>query len=323
MRRGKWNDADVLRRSGRERVIPARELVALGVDERTVYRRCLPGGPWQRLLPGMILLHNLNPTDDQRVAGALLYAGPDALITGVNACRRHGLRPAELPRTDDVHVLVPHGHKVKSCEYVTVERTHRLPAPTTRNRVPLAPLVRATLDAARRIRTVEPVAKLLIEAIQRGHSSASSLSAELESGSTRGTAIPRRLLAEIHGLRSVAELHGRRVTERVRVPPTHWNVDIRSASGEFIGRPDAWWDDVGMASEIDSYDWHFTAGGYARTLDRNTRYAAFGIPVVQILPSRLLKDPGRVIADLEAAYEAAAGRPRPDVYVVSPDERCA
>ena len=31
-------------------VATARQLVALGFNERTVYTRCLPGGPWRRLL---------------------------------------------------------------------------------------------------------------------------------------------------------------------------------------------------------------------------------------------------------------------------------
>lgn len=320
MKRGSWsNEPAALLGRSRLGAIKVSSLIELGMDSGTVYRRCLPTGPWRRLLPGVILMQNAEPSADQRVAAAGLYAGPNALIMGLEACRRHGLR---LPSSADVHMLVPHGRKIRSCEFVTVERTHRLPGAVLRNDVPLAPLVRATLDATRRIRASEPVANLLIEAIQRGRCSPVALARELELGSPRGTAIPRRLLAEVERLRSVAELHARRIGKRVQVPPSHWNVEIRK-DGQYVGEPDMWWDDVGLAWEVDSYEWHFSATGYANTLRRNTRYAGAGVLVVTTLPSRLLRDPVGVIAELEAAYAAAAARPRPDVFVVQSADRAA
>jgi len=321
VKRGRWADAPAIL-FGRSRLgaIKVSSLIEFGMDSSTIYRRCLPGGPWRRLLPGVVLMQNSAPSDDQLVAAAQLYAGPSALLTGLEACRRHGLR---LPRNEDVHMLLPHGRKLRSCEFVTIERTHRMPAAVVRGGVPLAPLIRATLDAARRIRATEPVATLLIEAIQRGNCSPAALARELELGTPRGTAIPRRLLAEIEQLRSVAELHAYRVGKQLVVPPTHWNVEIRTAAGDYVGRPDAYWDDVGLAWEVDSYDWHYSAQGYAKTLRRNTRYAGAGVLVVQTLPSRLLRDPAAVIADLEGAYAAAAARPRPAVVVVPPGARAA
>ncbi|MBV8933012.1 MAG: hypothetical protein JO285_10735, partial [Kutzneria sp.] len=38
------------------RVARAADLVALGIFGGTVHRKCLPGGPWQRLLPGVLVL---------------------------------------------------------------------------------------------------------------------------------------------------------------------------------------------------------------------------------------------------------------------------
>lgn len=319
MLRGAWADSpqELVRRS-RLGAIKVSTLVELGVDSRTAYRRCLPHGPWQRLLPGVVLLQSSPPSTDQLVAASLLYAGRNTVLTGLEACRRHGLR---LPSDDDVHLLVPHERKIRSCEYLTIERTRRMPPASVRDGVPLASLVRATLDAARRIRASEPVAKLLIEAIQRGRCSPAAFAHELECGTSRGTAIPRRLLAEVEQLKSVAELHAYRLAKRVRVPPTHWNVEIRTPSGAYIGEPDVWWEDVGLAWEVDSYDWHFSADGYANTLRRNTRYAGAGVLVVQTLPGRLLRDPEGVVSDLEAAYRAAAARPRPAV-VITPKLLC-
>src|SRR5437016_1150541 len=97
------------------------------------------------------------------------------------------------------------------------------------------------------------------------------------------------------------------------VRPTHWNAEIFDVRGNYIGRPDGWWDDVGMAWEIDSFDFHFWRKEYERTTDRNTRYAKAGITVVQTLPSRLLDSASSVLDDLEAGYRAAASRPLPNV----------
>src|SRR6188474_3698611 len=95
---------DHLRTAAADGVITAQALVALGVPESTVYHRCRDGGPWQRLAPGVVLMTTGHPTTGQLVTAALLHGGPDAVLTGLEACRRHGIRrgpPPDLP----MHVL--------------------------------------------------------------------------------------------------------------------------------------------------------------------------------------------------------------------------
>ncbi|UOX86459.1 hypothetical protein MUY14_32560 [Amycolatopsis sp. FBCC-B4732] len=315
-RRGKWEQhPELLTHRSREGVITARDLQSLGMDPRTIYRKCLPGGPWQRLLPGIILLHNGGVTRRQRALAALLYGGPGAMITGADACRWYDLRvPDEFP-AQDIHLLIPHERRVLSSEYVVAERTRRLPGAWIRRGLPLAPLVRATTDAVRRIRAEEPISHLLVEAIQHGRCLPAELTSELDVGTKRGTAIPRRLLKEWTDLRSVAEIHAKKLSARLTTEPTHWNTGVRTASG-FVGRPDAWWDEVALAWEIDSFEFHYTRHDYARTLRRNNRYAAAGIKVVQTLPTQIRDAPEEVLHELESAYAAAAARSRPPVYLV-------
>lgn len=296
-------------------VIKATAIEELGMDSKAVWRRCLPAGPWRRLLPGIILLENGTPSDDQRIAAALLYGGPSAMVTGAHACRLHGLRPTELPRLDHVQLLVPHSQKRLSVGFVTIERTRFVPRPVHRAGVSCAPLIRATTDAARRIGNADAVGKLLIEAIQRGRCAPSELLAELNAGTKRGTALPRRVLGDVERLRSVAEAHSYALSRRLKRPPSHWNVNIMDATGRYVGCPDAWWDDVGLAWEIDSTEFHYSRDGYARTISRNARYAGAGIVVVQTIPSRVEEAPAAVLAEIEAAYLAASARPRPDVQV--------
>ncbi|WP_370932089.1 hypothetical protein [Amycolatopsis sp. cg13] len=286
--RGRWaTHPEMLAQHSTHQAIRAVTLKSLGMNSRVIYRRCLPGGPWRRLLPGVILLHNNDPTPDQLVHAALLYAGESAIVTGEEACLRYGLR---LPAPDGprhIHLLVPHRQKLNSSEFVTIERTRFLPAPWLRAGVPLAPLVRATTDVVRRIRDPELVNRILIESVQRGGCSPQALAEELDRGTKRGTAIPRRLLAEWSDIRSVAEAEAQKVATSLLNQPTHQNVALYDHTGQYAGRPDFWWDDVGLAWEIDSVEFHFRSADYARTLHRNTRYAALGITVVQTLPSRL------------------------------------
>ncbi len=279
---------------------------------KVIYRRCLPGGPWRRLLPGVILLHNNDPTPDQLAHAALLYAGPSSQVTGEEACRRYGLRlpPSGEPR---IHVLIPHQRKRVSCGFVLIERTKRLAAPWLRAGVPLAPIARAATDFVRRTQAVNLVEQVLIEAVQRGRCPPGVLLEELNHGTQRGTAIARRLLVEWSDIRSVAEAEARRLAKLLPTPPTHQNQALHDHAGCYAGRPDFWWDDVGLAWEIDSVDFHFHSADYARTLRRNTRYAALGIAVVQTLPSRLRTEPKEVLNELNAAYRAALSRPRPPV----------
>ena len=301
-----------LRRHSRFDVIKVATLERLGVSPQTAYRRCKPGQPWQRPLPGVVILGNAPPTRRQLVEAALLYVGSEAVVTGVAACRYHGLRTASDEPT--VHVLVPHRRKVKSSDHVIVERTIRFPARVVRDGVPLAPLPRAVLDACRRFRAHDPCRALIAEAVQGGRVAPAALEHELTLGSQRGTAVPREVLRDVlAGARSVAEIDGMRVWQSTGLPPLSWNVDLYDEDGQFIARPDGWCGEVGLAWEIDSYEYHFGREGYARTLKRNARYAAAGILVVQTLPNRLRTEPDAVAAELRAAYRAAADRPRPDV----------
>ncbi|MEU3625101.1 hypothetical protein BS329_37975 [Amycolatopsis coloradensis] len=309
MRSGEWaRDHEALYKLSRDGVITVARLVEFGVPKSTCFRRCRPGRPWQRLLPGVLLLGSGRPTRRQLVDAALLYGGPGAIVTGLEACRRQGLKGPRLA-SDGVRLLVPASCKVSSVGYVTVERTTRMPRPVVVNGVAMAPLVRAALDECRRFTVYEPVRALLTEAVQRGGLGPEALIRELEAGSDRGSALPREVLSDVlGGARSVAEIDAMAVWRRTGLPEPQWNHELRDAGGRYIGTPDGYFRKVRLAWEIDSYDFHFARTRYAGTLERNSRYTAEGILVLQTLPSRLRSEPGKVAAELVAAYDAAGSR---------------
>jgi hypothetical protein len=294
-------------------VITVAQLESLGVPQETSYRRCLPDRPWQRLLPGVVLLRTGAPTRRQLVEGALLYCGDHAVITGLESCRRHGLK-RDVRTGEPIHLLLPAHLKTTSSGYVLVERTTRMPAPVRRDGLPLAPATRSVLDECRRLGERPPIRALLAEAVQQLGIDPGELSTELENGSRRGSALPRAALREITcGARSAAEAEAMSLWRRTGLPEPVWNFQVHDEHGRHVATPDAWCDEVALAWEIDSYEFHFGQPGYAATLARNNRYAAAGIALVQTVPSRLRTEPRAVVADLVSAYRAAALRPRPPV----------
>ncbi len=213
-----------------------------------------------------------------------------------------------------MHILVPDEREITSSGFVVVERTTRLPDPIMRDGVPVAPVYRAALDAARRIRDFDIVQALLAEAVQRRRCTPDQLDKELRRGSQRGSALVRRALqAILGGAESVAEAEAWDIWKLAGLPPAEWNVRVFDEHGEFIAKPDAWCEDIAFAWEIDSRKWHSEGTGYSDTLARNARYTAAGIMFLQTLPTHLRTEPDRVIADLRSAYAAAQRRPRPPV----------
>ncbi len=296
-------------------VLTARALDELGVPRQTVYHRASIGGPWKRLLPGVIMLSSGTPTLEQRHDAALQYAGTGAMITGLAACRLHGM--TRLPETDEVHMLIPEARKRASKGFVEIERTTRLPLPVTRGGFRVAPLVRALLDAARRLPTLDQVRALLAEAVQRELVTPEALAVEAKAGSRRGIARCRVVLEEMNAnVHSPAESWAYRLAQNSDLPAMQWNVRLLGPDGKLLGIPDGWMDDVGLAWQIDSTEYHLGPTSYENTVLRHTLMTAAGVVVVHTLPKRIRSDPAAVIDELRRSYRAAQQRPRPLVTAV-------
>ncbi|HEY1321142.1 MAG TPA: hypothetical protein VGF32_12875 [Streptosporangiaceae bacterium] len=189
-------DLAELRRIVPDGVIRTAELRAAGVSNYAVSERCRPSGPWQRVLPGVVLMSTGPPTRRQRLRAAVAYAGPGCLVSGVDALRCNDI---DLPCPAEVLVLLPAERRAVSRSYLTVERTTRLPGPVWRHGLPLAPVVRATVDAARREHDQDRLRALLLAPLEAGACAIAELLTELAAGSQRGTAAPRALLLELEG----------------------------------------------------------------------------------------------------------------------------
>lgn len=129
-----------------------------------------------------------------------------------------------------------------------------------------------------------------------------------------GAAVTGVESARRHGVRRVpAEAWARSLVRGGRLGDPAWNVSLRTADGRSLGVVDAWWDDVGMAWEIDSLEFHLAPEAYAWTMRKHSALAAAGVLVVHTLPSQLRRDAAGVLRDLAATHASAAARPRPPV----------
>src|SRR6476469_1964788 len=294
-------------------VAPVRELHALGMSTHAIYERCRPGGPWQRMEPNLVLLTDEPPSRAQLINAALKVAGEDAVLTGVDALKLHGLSGAKL--LSPIHVLLPvRRRQPRLVDGVYFDRTHQLPEPLHLKGFPVAPLPRATVDAARRAKVSKHVEDLLAESIYKGKITPATLRDELDRVGGRGLTLPRRKLAEIDDkVRSMARGWARRLVQRSGLPMPEWRVPITSRNGIHVATADAWWDEVGLAWEVDSYAFDLSPVDAQAALSRAARLTASGVLVVHTSPSQLREEPARVADLLRGAYARAMARPRPEV----------
>lgn len=291
-----------------------------------VAAHCRPGG-WQQLLPGVFLLHPGQPTSEDRLKAALLYArrtatvpaqGPDAMITGLAALTLHRFSSAPpLTALERIDVLVPRTRRLRSTGWVRVVRAPEAPEPVELTGLPVAPVARAVADAVSGLSDAEAVRRLLTEAVRGGHCEPGAVVRELNRA---------RLLTRPHVVDAVDALlaEGRslseeRLYEMVRefgLPDPWWNVDLRLPGGPHLGGVDAYWPDQAVAVELDTraprQDDDALWSEYTRKREHLER---LGITVVHLTPRKLREAMDQQATVVRTALMAAPDR-QPAAYVV-------
>jgi len=295
--------AELLRRQ--HDVIARAQAFERGLGKEQVRYLLRDGGPWQRLLPGVYLTHTGPPSADQRDLGALLYAGPCAVLTGPASMRRFGLG---VTRADAIDVLVPAEEQRRDVGFARLHRTMRLPRGfCVAGEVRYALPPRAVADAARWLTDIGDVRAVVAEAVQRRMCSIEDLVEELDHGPKQGSALLRRALAEVaDGVRSAAEGQLHALIERSGLPMPMFNPRL-FVGRAFLAVPDCWWPDVGVAAEVDSRAWHLSPRGWENTLARQARMAAVGIIVLHFTPSQIYAQRNEVVGMIRALWPPPGG----------------
>lgn len=175
-------------------ILLSADLRKSGLSGRDILRHCTPAGPWQQVLPGVVLQKPSPPTRLDRLRAVLFFAGPDSVITGADALSRQG---AALPLPRHIHVLAGKNMR-RSHPWILLERTNRPPDVVQRNGLRLAPPARAALDLARRETNPRAVVEILDAVMDARLCSPGDLHEELERSNRRGTALVRRALRHLY-----------------------------------------------------------------------------------------------------------------------------
>ncbi|MET7294168.1 hypothetical protein ABZS79_18905 [Streptomyces griseoloalbus] len=325
------------------RVLTHAQLRARGVSAAKAGEQCRPGGHWQHILPGVVLLHPGPPTGEERLHAVLLYAAReraggvpaqpgadeppaspygDAMITGLAALTLHGFSSAPpLPSLEVVDVLVPRLRRLRSTGCARIVRAPALPAPEQVTGLPVAPVPRALADAVAGLQDAGTVRRLLTEAVRGGHCEPAAVVRELT-----GAKLLNRphvvdavdsLLAEG---RALAEGRLYRMVREHGLPEPCWNVDLRLPGGPHLGVLDAYWPEEAVALELDTRaprpgrrpeddaEW----SQYAR---RREHLERLGVTVVHVSPRKLRDAVEQQAAVVRTALMASADRD-PAAYVV-------
>ena len=307
-------DARVIAAASDRGLVRTAHLLELGVASKTIVRRTLPDGIWSRALPGLVFLKNRSLTPLERAVAASIYCGRDGVISGRAGLALHGLGTSGS--FEETFVLIPEAQHRRSVSFAAVERTWRMPTAESKSGLPVAPVVRCLCDAIRRMKNAEQCMAFVASVVQRGAATIEAIMKELDAGTTRGTAMPRRVLRELAaGAHSVAEAHAQKLYARSGLPPMTHNVAVRDESGRLLLVADNWLDDVALDWEIDSLEYHLSPAAHRATVERRERAQNAGIIVVTHLPSDIRDDPERVLSDLRSRYRQALARPRPHVTV--------
>jgi hypothetical protein len=294
-------------------VITRRQALECGLPHSTVESWVMPGGKWLKILPGVYAMMTGKVTVEQRQVAALLYAGPDSVITGSAAIRLHRLRS---PGPDTIDVLVPWTVKRQSTSFARIHRTRRMPSCYRTGPIRFARPARAVADAAHGFTALDDVRAVVAEAVQKQACSIAEIGLELEKGSRRDSTHLRTALAEVRdGIRSVAEARFRQRVRRSDLPQPMFNAFLRAADGTDIGEVDAWWADAGVSVEIDSQEYHFYRKGWLRTDAKRGRLLKHGILPHNIAPARVDTDWAAIYDELKSSIHE--GRQRPHLRIVA------
>jgi hypothetical protein len=314
-----------------QNVITASQLRARGVPPRVVSEHCRRGGPWQRLLPRVYLLQSGDPTPEQRMWAALLYAaqngreeggGTGAVITGAAALALYGFSGVpRLPAVTGVQVLVPRQRRLRDVGEVRIRRTARELEAREVHGLACAPVPRAVADALREwtdsgvldagLLGPRVLRSVLREAVADGCADGprscppAELLAELREADLLAqprirAAVDELLAAERQSaLGGVLELAA---AELLPIPLA--GPELRMRGGTFVGVPDLYWPQQGVAVEVDSALRCLSDGESAWVRAGQHRMTYLGVRVLHLTAKRVANDPAAVAEDLRQALLA-------------------
>ena len=262
------------------RVLGRAEAYRLGFSRRAIAHR-VATGRWRYVLPRTLLTTDTFTWPD-RLAAALTFAGPEAVLSGAAALTDLGLRSALRPGR--VLVLVPARAGVLSHSWVQVRRTHRLPEPALLPGPRRVPVARAVADFALAADRIDDVRTLVAQAVRAGLCTLDELEVELVDGPRNGSRHLRVALSDVGaGAWSAPEARAARTMRSAGIHGFEQNVEIRTEGLTYVA--DFLWRRLRAVLEIDSVEHHLNPADWRATMDRHLALTAAGYSVVHRTPA--------------------------------------
>lgn len=300
-------DRDRVRdRAGRQDlVITAGQLAALGVERSWVHRQ-VGAGHWQRLHPGVYVVHSGPVAWRSRARAALLHAGVGAALSHRSAAFVHGWAPPP-PVVD---VCIPHRRRVEPGAGLRIHRRRLLRV--VRGRLTVVARGDTVIDLLAATRTVDDAIATVTAALRAGTRPEEVLDALGARSRVRHRALLDELLeATGDGVESALELRYHRDVERrhglPRAARQRWQ-----RLGERWVRADAIYEGTGVRVELDGRVAH--EGRVDDDVWRDNAVAvSFGELTLRYRWSHVAGSPCRTAAQVVAALRSRgwSGRPRP------------
>jgi hypothetical protein len=299
-------------------VISRVQALNAGLSRHAIGHRLRSGGPWRLLLPGIYLMQSGSATPAQQEIAAMIYAGPQAAITGAAALRFYGFRPVPPHLAEGIDLLVPLRMRRANVGPVRVHRTAHPPACVHGGQGRrYAPPARAVADAARWLSDLREVRALVGHAVQNDYCAVEQLAQELAAGGRPRGGLLRQAITEARaGVRSAPEADLRDLLLKARLPLPLFNPRLYRPDGTFIACPDAWWPEAGVAIEVDSRQWHLAPADWERTMTRHSDLGQYGIVTLHVTPHQLRTQPDLFTRKATNAYNTGIARPRLNILAL-------
>ena len=225
----------------------------LGISRSALSRRSLSGNdPCQQVLPRVYGMFPGELSDLQRASAAALYVGSQAQVTATAALQLYGIR--RLPENTTVQVLVPASRCVRPAKFVAVTRVVDPPRVRVRKGIPLAPVARAVVDAARQCSSYDDVLSIASAAIMSRRTTLAAIEEDVAKASPRHTRLLRLVLVESRkGSRSVPEAEARALFLLAGLPEPLVNHPIEVRGEVFV--PDFLWRVVHRWRATEGIEW--------------------------------------------------------------------
>lgn len=304
---------------GRDRLATSAELLAAGWTHSAIDHMVSTAG--QEPFPRVFVGHRGQLDRATQLQAAALWAGPATALTGVAALGLHGVHLVAEPAA--WRFLAPAPHWLRTAGIAIVSKTNRMPGSMRLGGVRTATAARALADAGR-FAELSPgqLRALSISVLQRRLISPQQLLEELDSGRRNGTKAVREGCRIFRtGPWSMPEAWLKRlVTAHGRLPPMVSNPRLVTSDGRFVGVPDGYFPQVGVAVQVHSRTFHdgLDSNGvdlWERTVEHDSDFGAHGIVVLGVAPSTLWCAPDRFLRRLENAVAAQVGRALPAVLI--------